>query len=104
MWGIVIVGSYAVWCLAGSASPTLALYYMFVGLTILLVILFAFSWFIEYKAICSSIKRLELKAVLDAYSIFWPQLSRSERIQHLLTHPPIGLCVPICLYFNRLKK
>lgn len=104
LYGIVIAGCYVIWHLASSAPPMLALRYMSVGLLILLVLLFAFSWFIEYKAICECIKRLGVQAVLDAYSTFWPQLSRSERIRHLLTHPPIILCARICQHFNRPKR
>lgn len=98
--GILVVGCYVIWRLAASASPSLALCYILVSLAILLA-LFAFSWFIEYKAICECMKRLGMQAVLDAYKIFWPQLSRSERITHLLTHPPITLCAQICQRLNR---
>jgi len=43
IWGILIAGCYVIWCLAASASPTLPLYYISVGLATLLASLLAFS-------------------------------------------------------------
>ena len=70
-------------------------------LVVLLIVACLSSWFLEYKANCETLRKLGVKKVLAAYSVFWGDLTRMERIEHLLTHPPISFCIRICRYFNR---
>jgi hypothetical protein len=68
---------------------------------VLLVVICLSSWFLEYKANSETLRKLGVKKVLSAYNVFLDGLTRMERIERLLTHPPIGFCIRICRYFNR---
>jgi MFS superfamily sulfate permease-like transporter len=70
-------------------------------LVVLLVVACLSSWFLEYEANCETLRKLGVEQVSSAYNVFFAGLTRMERIEHLLSHPPISFCVRICRYFNR---
>lgn len=63
-----------------------------------------FSWILEYKADCQSVKILGAQSVLGIFDSLPRPIAKPNlawRILGRLTHPPITLTVKVCRFFNR---